>query len=269
MTSKSGIKVAWVTGASSGIGEALAIELSNKGYHLILSARNKEQLLRVSKSCKQSINCFVLPFDLADANAFPMIVEKAIGFRNRIDVLINCGGISQRAGVYETSTEVLRKIMEVNFFSHALLSKELLPFFRQQGFGKYVVMSSLAGKFGFFLRSSYAASKHALHGFFEALRLEEAENNISVLMVCPGYIKTPISLNALDGSGNKHAKSDLNQEKGMLPEKLAAIVFKAMESNKREIVVGGKEIIPAYLKRFFPALFYSLVSKLDPRKAHA
>jgi dehydrogenase/reductase SDR family member 7B len=265
LTDKSGIKVAWITGASSGIGEALAIELSQCGYHLILSGRDVAELTRVMHLCNSPLNCIVLPFDLSDSNHFDGVIENAISFRNRIDLLINSGGISQRAAVMDTSTEVLRKLMEVNFFSHAILSKKLLPLFRKQGGGKIVIMSSLAGKFGFFLRSSYSASKHALHGFFEALRLEEAQNNISVLIVCPGYIKTSISMNALDGKGNKHAQLDLNQERGMLPQHLAVIIRKAIDSNKKEIIVGGREVIPAYLKRFFPALFYWIIARIDPR----
>ena len=260
--------MAWITGASSGIGEALAIALSNNGYHVILSARNLDELKRVQGLCHKQVDTLLLPFDLSDTGNFPVFVEKAVAFKNRIDLLVNNGGISQRAGVCETNPEVIRQIMEINFFSHALLTRLLIPQFRKQEQAKIIVISSLAGKFGFYLRSSYAASKHALHGFFEALRLEEAKNNISVLMVCPGYIKTSISLNAVNGEGLKHGKSDLNQEKGMLPEQLAVKILKALHSNQKELIVGGKEIIPVYLKRFFPGLFYWTVSKLDPRSSN-
>ena len=266
MAVESRIKVAWITGASSGIGEALAQELSNHSYHIILSARNEVELNRVLKLCNTQIDHFLLPFDLTDSSAFPQVVEKAFARFGQIDILINNGGVSQRASVDNTSIEVVRTIMEVNFFSHALLTKLALPYFRKQSSAKIVVMSSLAGKFGFFLRSGYSASKHALHGYFEALRLEEQKNNISVLIVCPGYIKTSISVNALDALGNKHSKKDQNQEQGMEPNLLAKKVYNSILNNKREILIGGKELVPAYLKRFFPALFFLIMARIDPRE---
>jgi short-subunit dehydrogenase len=173
---------------------------------------------------------------------------------------VNNGGISQRSLVGETPIEVDRKIMEVNFFGAVGLTKALLPALRETK-GQIIVISSISGKFGFFLRSAYAASKHALHGFFESLALEEEANGITVTIVCPGKINTPISISALNAQGQRHNEMDHNQETGMSAEECARQIVRAAGKNKPEVLIGNKEILAVYLKRFVPGIFRKIIRK--------
>ncbi|MEM6629001.1 MAG: SDR family oxidoreductase [Bacteroidota bacterium] len=260
-------KVIWITGASSGIGEALAYEFSKKGAaELILSARREEELIRVEKACEVlGVKAHVVPLDLTQSDHFPELVHNIIDSTGRIDILINNGGISQRALVHETALSVDRRIMEVNFFGQIALTKAILPYMIEQNTGQIGVMSSLTGKFGFPMRSAYAASKHALHGFFESLALELKEKGIQVTMICPGRIKTQISLNAVTKDGTKHGKMDPGQENGMPVEKCAEIISKAMAKGEREIYIGnGKERFAVYAKRFIPGVFFRIASQESP-----
>ena len=153
--------------------------------------------------------------------------------------------------------------MEVNFFGNVFLMKKVLPKLRESK-GQVLVISSIAGKFGFFLRSSYSASKHALHGYYESLALEEEENGISITIACPGKINTPISTNALDSKGEKHGEMDHNQETGMPVEECVAQLLRAVSERKREVLIGNKEIKAVTLKRFFPKLFWKIIRKQSP-----
>jgi short-subunit dehydrogenase len=151
--------------------------------------------------------------------------------------------------------------MEIDFFGNITLAKLILPYFQVQKTGKFVVISSIAGKFGFYLRSSYSAAKHALHGFYESLRLEEEKNNLSVTIICPGKINTPISTNALGPEGEKYGVMDHNQDTGMSVETCVEKILQAVSKNKKEILIGNKEIIAVYLKRYFPRIFYKIIRK--------
>jgi short-subunit dehydrogenase len=257
--------VAWVTGASSGIGKALALELHHSGYHLILSSRNKSLLEQVAKEGSIPEDDYrLLPFDLADASAqAKTLTEQAMRFFGKIDVLILCGGISQRMSVFESDDTVLRKLMEINFFSYVSLARAVLPFWKERKSGQLVVISSIAGKFGFYLRADYAASKHALHGYFDSFRLETESYGIRTLLVCPGKIKTQISLHALTAEG-VHGKMDPSHAHAMLPEVCARKILKAMKKEKEEVWIGGKEILMVYLKNMFPFLFRWLIRKQSP-----
>lgn len=256
-------KVVWITGASSGIGEALAHAFAQNGAKLILSARRQPELEKVKKALNlPASHILVLPLDLEVPASFPQLVSEAWRFYNRIDIVIHNGGISQRAYVKDTDLAVDRKIMEVNFFGAVGLTKAILPQMLTQNKGHFVVISSLVGKFGTPMRSAYAASKHALHGFFESLRAEVWRSNIQVTLVCPGYIRTNISFNALTESGSRHNQMDANQEKGMPPEKCAELILKAIAAGKEEIVIGGKETAGVYFKRFFPGLFSRIIRKM-------
>ena len=260
-------KVIWITGASSGIGEALAYEFAALGGTLVLSARRKEELERVASACQQRYNTqsHVIPLDLTQSDGFSSLVDAVLEKVGRIDILVNNGGISQRSWVQETSFSVDRKIMEVNFFGQVALTKSLLPHMIKQGGGQIAVMSSLTGKFGFPMRSAYAASKHALHGFFETVGMELKQKNIRVTMVCPGRIQTQISVNAVTKDGSKHGKMDQGQLEGMPADKCAQIISKALKSGKREIIIGsGKERFAVFAKRFLPGLFFNKVSKESP-----
>lgn len=188
-------KVIWITGASSGIGRALAIELSNQDALLIISARSKAALEAVKKSCKNPSNVWVLPLDLEAHSSFIKITATAIQIFGKIDILVNNGGISQRSLAAETNISVDKKIMEVNYTGTVALTKTILPHFIENNKGQFVVTTSMVGLIGTPLRSSYAASKHALHGFFDSLRAEVFDYNIAVTLICPGFVSTNISMN--------------------------------------------------------------------------
>ncbi|MFD2033554.1 SDR family oxidoreductase [Belliella marina] len=257
--------VVWITGASSGIGEALVYEFAKSGYQAIISSRKKESLERVKSKTVDPNNIFVLPLDLSDSGNFDEIAAQAIAAFGHVDILINNGGISQRSLAVDTKLEVDRKIMEVNYFGSIALSKAILPHFIARKNGHFGVISSLVGKFGSPYRSSYAGAKHALHGFFDSLRAENFRENIKVTMICPGFIKTNVSINALTGDGSPLNEMDDAQNKGMSPEACAKAIRKGMESHKLEILVGGKETMAVYLKRWFPGVFAKLIQKAKVR----
>jgi short-subunit dehydrogenase len=260
-------KVIWLTGASSGIGEALAYELAKKGCKLILSARRKEELERVKKNCvtEAQLAIQILPLDLSQPDSLEPSTQAAIQLFGHVDILINNGGISQRSLVRETSLEVYRRIMEVNFFGAIALTKYILPHFVSRRTGQIATLSSVAGKLGTPYRSGYAASKHALHGFFDAVRAEHFKDNITVTMLCPGIIHTPISYSALTGDGTPLNKMDNLQATGKPVDWCARKIVKAIECRKEEVYIGGKEILLIYIKRFFPSLFSSIIRKVKVR----
>ena len=260
-------KVIWLTGASSGIGEALAYALAKKGAKLILSARRKEELERVKGNCEASAqpNIRTLPLDLSQPATLKLSTEAAIQLFGHVDVLINNGGISQRSFVSDTDMDVYRRLMEVNYFGAITLTKYLLPHFTERKQGHFVTLSSVAGKFGTPYRSGYAASKHALHGFFDALRAENFKDNIAVTMICPGVIRTPISMSALTGDGTPLNKMDTAQAKGKPVEWVAGKIVGALEGQKEEVYFGGKEVLLVYIKRFFPPLFSKIIRNVTVR----
>lgn len=257
-------KVVWITGASSGIGEQLAYLYAEQGHQIIISARREGELARVQNNCAHPSRVLVLPLDLTQPDHFPELVRKAIDRFGRIDLLINNGGISQRSKAHETPLEIDRRVMEVNYFGNIALSKALLPYLRQQKSGIIVPISSLAGEFGFYLRSAYSASKHALHGFYETLRLEEFENNIQVTLICPALIKTNISLEALDANGKPTGQMDKNQEKGMDAKVCAQKIIKAIQNKKHLALIGNGEQNAVRLKRWFPGLFFKIIKHKKP-----
>ncbi len=260
-------KVVWITGASSGIGEALAIELAKHQAKLILSGRNTDALQLVTNNCSQYTSSIeILPFDLEDIDNFPSIAKTAISFYHRIDILINNGGISQRSDATETPLEIDRKIMEVNYFGNIALTKNLLPHFIKNKAGHVVVISSLSGKFGWRQRSAYAASKFALHGFYESMRAELFDKNISVLMVCPARVKTNISLHAITKDGSESNTMDEAQQKGIDADVCARKIIKAILSGRKEIFITRFEIVLLYIRRIFPSLYYKIAAKRDPNK---
>jgi short-subunit dehydrogenase len=252
-------KVVWITGASSGIGEELAIQLSQSGARVILSARNKESLQLVLQKMNHPERHLVIPLDLEKQYEFPTLSQSIIDQFGHIDMLFNNGGLSQRSEVHETSMEVDRRIMEINYFGNIALTKTVLPYFRKQKSGHIIVTSSVAGKFGFFLRSAYSASKHALHGYYESLLLEVEKNNIAVTILCPGKINTPISMSALHGNGKKHNEMDHNQATGMPVSVCVSKILKAVSKKKKEVLIGNREIYAVYIKRFIPALFWKII----------
>lgn len=254
-------KVIWITGASSGIGKALAAQWATAGAQLVLSARKVEALEALKASLPNSDRHLVLPLDLADSSNFDALASAVVEKLGKIDILVNNGGMSQRSEAHETPLEVDRRIMEVNYFGNIALTKAVLPYFQKQKSGHFLVISSIAGKFGFFLRSAYSASKHALHGFYESVMLEEEKNGVLVTIACPGKINTNISVNALNKTGEKHGEMDHNQATGMSAEECARQLIKAVSKGKKEVLIGNKEIKAVTLKRLLPGVFWKVIRK--------
>ena len=193
-----------------------------------------------------------------------MLFRSAIEKTGRIDYLVNLGGVSQRALVTDTPLWLDRKIMEINYFGTIALSKAVLPWMIRQGSGHILVTSSISGRFGFPLRSAYSASKQALHGFIETLHLENKKLNIRGSAIIPGRVRTSISINALDHEGKPYGRMDEGQAGGMKPEKAARLILRGIKRNKREILIGGSEMIMLYLRRYFPGLFFRIASAIKP-----
>ncbi|MCG8309561.1 MAG: SDR family oxidoreductase [Cytophagales bacterium] len=256
----------WITGASSGIGEELTYQLAEKGNRLIISARRREELERVRLNCKKEAqkNIRAVVLDLSDLDALDAAAKNVLEIYGRVDVLVNNGGISQRSLVADTDFEVDKRLINVNFLSAVKLTKYVLPGMIRNNDGHVLITSSMVGKFGTPFRSSYSASKHALHGFFDALRAEVWKNNIHITLFCGGYIKTNISLNAVTANGSPHNRMDENQAKGRSAFDAARAMIKAVEANKHEVYFGGKEVFGVYLKRFAPNLFNKVIRKMKP-----
>jgi len=257
-------KVVWITGASSGIGEALTYEMAKQGAKVILTSRREKELERVTKNCPGNPDNYkILPLDLSQPEALEAAAQKTEKIFGQIDILINNAGISQRSLVNQTILDVDRTIMEVNFFGAIALTKYVLPSMIARKSGHIVVVSSITGKFGTPLRSAYAASKHALHGYFDSLRSEVWQDNIKVSLICPGYIKTNVSINALKGDGSKYNQMDKKQAEGLSAAECAASILRTIQLERQETYIGKQELLGVYLKRFFPTLFSQMIRKYN------
>lgn len=257
-------KVVWITGASSGIGEALVQAFARKGAKIVLSSRNKKQLEKVQSKYKLGDTSLVLPLDLADSSHFDDLAKAVYSKYGQIDVLINNGGMSQRSLAFETPLEIDRKLMEINYFGNIALTKAVLPYMLKQQSGHVVAVSSIVGKFGFPLRSAYSASKHALHGFYETIRAELKQDGIRVTIAIPGRVKTNVSLNAILKDGSTNNKMDDGQDAGISADLCASKIVKAISKQKKEVLIGRKEILLVHIRRFFPFLYYRIVDKVKP-----
>lgn len=257
-------KVVCITGASSGIGEALAYQFAKEGATLVLIARRKEALEQVQAGClKFTTNCQIFPFDLSQTEKFGQLSKEILMSTNKVDVLINNAGISQRSLAEETPVEIDRKIMEINFFSAIALTKQLLPSMILQKDGHIVVISSVVGKFGFPMRTAYSASKHAVQGYFESLRAELKPHKIKVTIVSPGRIRTEVSRNALTKAGQPYGQMDPGQEKGMDVNKGAKRIVRGIKRNKKDLLVGRQELVMVFLRRYFPPIYHRLVLRVS------
>ena len=258
-------KTIWITGASSGIGEALAAEWAQYKPVLILSGRNAGKLNEVKERCeKKGAACLVVPLDLTDTSSISDAALKVFSLYPKIDILVNNGGISQRSYAVETPVEVDRSIFETNFFGAVTLTKKVLPAMVKNNDGHIVVLSSVVGKFGFPMRTGYSASKHALQGYFESLRAELKANNIRVTIVSPGRIFTNISINAINKNGEKHGVMDEGQAKGMPVEKCAKKIIRAVKVYKKDILIGRGELLMYYIHKYLPCIYYNLAAKIKP-----
>lgn len=256
-------KVIWITGASSGIGEACAYLFAQQKTRLILTGTNEKKLQEVRNKCiSLGSVCHILPYDLSFPENIEGLVKDALTFFGNIDIMFHNAGISQRSKILDTKIDVEEKIMQVNYNSPVLITKVLLPKMIANGGGTIAVTTSISGKFGFPLRSSYAASKFALYGFFETLHAEYYDKNIRVVFVCPGRINTNISYNAIDADGSKHGKLDAGQAKGMSVERAAKKIVKAIKNRQPEVFVGSQEILMVYIKRFFPGLARRIIRRI-------
>lgn len=256
--------IVWITGASSGIGEACAYEYAAQGASLVLTASTAGKLEAVASEClsRGAKDAFALPYDLQDPAGIPELCRKAWDRFDGIDILFCNAGVSQRTRVEDTSMEMIRKIMEINYFAPVAISKEILPYMTARGGGHIAVTTSIAGRFGFPLRCGYSSSKFALYGFFETLAAEHGE--VAVTIVCPGRVQSNISMNALVEGGARYGKMDPGQAGGLDTAKAARKITRAIRKGKREVLVGRKELLMVYIKRFFPGLCSKLAKKLKP-----
>ena len=262
----------WITGASSGIGQATAYSFASRGHNVILTALEAPELYTTAEECKKkgAPEVRTLPFNLLETSDIPKLAEQAWNLLDDgIDVLYCNAGISQRTNVIDTDEPMIRKIMELNFFSPVLLAKEILPRMLERepvrGIrGQIAVTTSINGRFGFPLRCTYSSSKHALYGFFETLAAEYYDQGIRVTIVCPGRVQTNISFFALEKGGKQHGKLDAGQASGLTADKAGEKICKAILRCKREVLVGRKELLMVYIKRFFPGLCAKLSRKITP-----
>jgi dehydrogenase/reductase SDR family protein 7B len=260
-------KVVWITGASSGIGEALAYALSGRGAKLILSSRRADELERVRLACAHPDAVRVIPLDLLDHALFGAKTAEAIAAFDRIDLLVHNGGIAQHGLVMETPMDVQRKVMEVDYFSYVALTQAVLPHFVERNSGRFIVMSSVMGKIGTPMRSAYAAAKHALHGYFDCLRSEVAPLGIGVTLLTPGYIRTNIALYAVTKDGSPLGKSSENIEKGLAADRAARQILRAVGKGKYEAYIGkmAPERIALWLNRWAPGILIKMAPRLLPK----
>lgn len=255
-------KTILITGATSGIGKALAFQLAG-GNTLLLAARNENALEEVKLACEKiGSTVYTFKSDLSKMEEVEQLAKKITSLHTHLDILINCAGISQRSQAEETTELVDREIMELNFFSPVRLTKLLWPLLKQSNHANIVNISSVTGTFGFPQRSAYAASKHAMEGFFESWMLENKHSNIYFTTVAPGRILTNISLNALKSDGSKHQEMDQGQAKGIKAEVCAAKIIRAINKNQRKLYIVQQERILLFLHRYFPSAFVFLVKKL-------
>ncbi|MEX0983083.1 MAG: SDR family NAD(P)-dependent oxidoreductase [Bacteroidales bacterium] len=258
-------KIVWITGASSGIGEHLAEEFARDGATVIISSHEADELDRV-KNKLASISEAVHPvvFNLGDPAAVQNAAEQVLQRFGRVDVLMNNGGISQRSLVAETPVEIDRRLMEIDYFAGVILAKAVLPGMIERGAGWFGVTSTIAGKFGFPLRSAYSAAKHALFGFYESLLAENHRHGIRVTIFSPGRVRTNISMFAVDKDGKSRGVMDPGQANGISPEACARKMVRSMKHGRRDILIGGSELVMVYIYKYLRPLYYRMVRKMNP-----
>lgn len=253
-------KTLWITGASGGIGEGLALRAAARGAKLVLTARRESELARVRAACPHPEQVALLPADLTAMDA-EALAQKAASFFGPVDVLANNAGLSQRTMALETSMDSCRRIMELDFFAPVALSKAVLPGMLERGAGHILVISSVFGHIAMARRTSYAAAKHALHGYFDSARVELGHKGVQFTLACPGFVNTDVSRNALMANGQPYGAVDPDIGKGLAPEVCAERIWQAVESNREEVLVAGKERVAVYFKRFLPGPWYTAFAR--------
>lgn len=255
-------KVVWITGASSGIGEALAYTFAKQKAKLVLSARREDELLRVKAACGlPDENVLVLPLDVSQHDLMEGATQRVIAKFGQIDILVNNAGLSHWSKIKDMSMDVLKIIMNVNFFGGVSLTKAVLPGMLKRKQGNIVVISSILGKIVTPKQAAYNASKHALMGFFDTLRAETSGNGIKVLLVCPGFVRTNVAKNSLNKEGVAINKDNNLIANGLDPLYVSEQILKAIQSNKEEILLAGaKEKFGVWMKRFVPSIYSKFIS---------
>lgn len=251
----------WITGASSGIGEALVKAFSKAGANLIISARRENELKRVKLDSAYPDKIKILPLDLEQNAEAETWVKEAWNQFDGIDILINNGGIGQYGSVIDTKPGVERRIFEVNYFGTTALTKAILPFMMEQGSGKIMAIASIAGKFGQRNLAAYSASKAAVLLYFESLKEELAKTPLQVQVVSPGFINTNVTINSLNAEGQALQKNSPAQENGMPADIFAKKLLKAAKGNRFHSYIGNKELMAVPLHSVAPRLFYSLLRR--------
>ncbi|MHA7815672.1 MAG: SDR family oxidoreductase [Pseudohaliea sp.] len=257
--------VVWITGASSGIGEELACQAAARGAKLVLSARQQPELERVRDACLAagSPEVLVLPLDVLDYDAMPAKTRTVVDHFGRIDLLVNNAGISQRSFCVDTDFSVYRQMMEINVLGQIALTQAVLPVMLEQGSGHIAVTSSVAGKVGAPMRTGYCAAKHAVMGFFDALRTEVAADGIAVTTITPGFIRTNVARNALTADGTPLGEDDDDIAGGMAVADCVREIVVGFEAGTPEIAVGGEmELGLLKLKRENPEQAFDLLAQM-------
>jgi short-subunit dehydrogenase len=253
-------KTIWITGASAGIGEALAIECAKQGATLILSARSIDKLNQLKDSLPNPERHIVLPLDLSVPEKLSEQVSTLINTQP-IDILINNGGISQRSKAIDTQLSVQRQVMEVNYFGTIALTQCVLPRMIEAKKGMIVTIASVAGKVGGQSMSGYSASKHAIVGYMDCLRAEESCNGLQVLTICPGFVQTNISVNAMTEDGKTYGRVAKSIKNGITVDICATKIVNAIKANKSEVIIGtGLSYWAPTIYKFFPSLFRKLTA---------
>lgn len=262
-------RVAWVTGASSGIGEALAKGLGAAGWAVILSGRRVEALQAVADAAGGET--LVLPFEATDIDALPAVVERAVAWKGQIDLLVNNAGVTQRSLGVDTDFSVYRRIMEIDYFAPVRLTQLVLPHMIARRTGRLAAVSSLAGRVGSPMRTGYSSAKFALLGYFEALRAEiEQAYGVKVSTILPGSVKTPVAANALQADGSVRGFSDDNIDNGMDPDECARRIMAGFDADQREIIVAdGGEAGLSHLRFTNPERLWDALAREGARLAAA
>lgn len=258
-------KVIWITGASSGIGASLVMQLNNLGATVIASARRTEKLIELREKCANLQNFMVLPLDITDSQSIEKSVAQ-VRELGRLDMVLHNAGIAQKGLVIETELDVDRRVMETNYFGTVALTKAIMPMYLQQGYGGFGIVSSFAGVMGIPGRSAYSASKHALHGFFESLKAEHMGCKLNVSFILPGFINTAITAKGLCGDGTPYGKVETSHRLGMTPDACAQDIIKGLQKKRKQIAVGKFEVYLLSINRIAPGLGHYIIKNHPMRR---
>lgn len=255
-------KTAWITGASSGIGRALAVEFARAGADVLLSARREERLEAAAAECRRAgAEARIMPLDLAAPETLRERAAEAALRLGRIDILVNAAGVGQRGGALETDPAAARTVVEVDFWGAVGLTRAVVPSMLDRGRGQVVAVTGVLGKFGAPRRAFYSAAKHALHGWFDSLREETLGRGLEITLLVPGWVRTEISERALEADGRPHGAMDPGQSRGLDPAECARRAMPAIVKGRPEQLIGGVECGGVYLNRAWPALFRNMLRR--------